>query len=181
MGWTAHYQVLRGRALDAAETKKLTDYVEKANDTPWDGEAFRLAIASTTRRDRVIADGWQKLPFDHEHSEDHQRLCKVLNELRTVLKGAKIRIRDDYEMFGFDDGRVSLDGDLGPEPVEVDASEFLELKSKTRPKKGSAFRGSNKAVRGGVEEVEHRCAELAAGILACAESPSSLFTRPFKG
>lgn len=120
MGWTASYQLLRDRPLDDEELAALADYVERNNQPPWEGERFGLVVTREARADRIVADGWQKLPMTTE-TADLERLCVVLNGLAAVLPGVEIRIDDDHGAFGWDAavGRVTTEDDPGPAPLEL--------------------------------------------------------------
>ncbi|MBK9033557.1 MAG: hypothetical protein IPL61_20225 [Myxococcales bacterium] len=99
MGWTASYQILRDRPLDDDELTALDDFIARSNKPSWEGEGFGLAVTREGRADRVIGDGWQKLPLT-EDTEDLERLCRVLNELATVVAGVELRLVDDFGALG---------------------------------------------------------------------------------
>ncbi|MEZ4403830.1 MAG: hypothetical protein R3B06_27655 [Kofleriaceae bacterium] len=124
MGWTASYQIFRDRPLDDAELAALDDFITRHNAPPWEGEGFGLAVTRAARADGLVGHGWQKLPMTSDESEDHQRLCDVLNAVAAVVPDVTVRIWDDFGMFGLDaDGRVDQGGRPGPRLVELDAAE----------------------------------------------------------
>ncbi|MDB4958102.1 MAG: hypothetical protein JWO36_5671 [Myxococcales bacterium] len=119
MGWTAYYQILRDRPLDDRELAALDDYLRTSNQPPWESEGFGLAVTKATRTDRVLGEGWTKLPMDLDDSTDHQRLCDALGGLRAIIAGVELRISDDFSTFGFEGEQVVLGGRGGPALVEL--------------------------------------------------------------
>lgn len=171
MGWTASYQLLRDRPFDDAELSALVELCDRHNQPPWEGESFGLAVARAPRADRVIADGWQKLPMDPD-SGDLPRLGVVLAALAARWPDVEIRVDDDFGVLGWNpDTRTVTEGRGGPAPVSLTSADrdgFVAPSTVVGPR----FQPLAAELEAWLASDERASAEVAqAGLLALATMP----------
>lgn len=114
MGWTVSYQVLRDRPLDQHEIVKLADLVRRQLKQPWDSESFHLAVATTPRADRVIADGMNKISMG-QTSQDVELIKAAVSELHALL-GGELRVSDDFQVLS-----------KTPRPIHIAYGELVDV------------------------------------------------------
>jgi hypothetical protein len=117
MGWTVGYQFVRATPLTAGERAALVTLATAEGRWTWDGEGFRLAVARDGGAGAVLAGGMSKLGGGLD-DRDAAQMVEAINAALDALPGAELRVSDDHDVFGIEDGRCSLTGEPSAPPVE---------------------------------------------------------------
>jgi hypothetical protein len=131
MGWTVHYQLVRDAALTDDERAALVKLVTAEERRGYDGAGFGLAVARRPGAVGVLASGMSKLGGDFE-GRDANQMVAAINAALDALPGSELRVFDDYEVFGVEDGRCSLSGEPTAELVE-DEGELVAVRDLIAP------------------------------------------------
>src|SRR5687767_2549643 len=132
MGWTVSYQFVRDTALTADERAALVKVAAAQDRRSYDGEGFGLAVArGTGGAGGVLATGASKLGGGLE-DRDAAQIVEAINAALDALPGAELRLFDDYEVFGVEDGRCSLTGVPTAELVE-DEGDLVAVRDLVAP------------------------------------------------
>jgi hypothetical protein len=129
MGWTVSYQLVRDAALTDDERDALVKLVNAEDRRGYDAEGFRLAVARLPGAVGVLACGMSKLGGGLE-DRDARQMVAAINAAHAVLPGSELRLSDDLEVFGIEDGRCSLTGVPTAELVE-DVGELVAVRELT--------------------------------------------------
>ena len=120
LSWHIEIFIERAAPLGPAERQALIDHVEEKR--PRLGRhGYRFEIANGARADRLVARGELDMPWSLDH-KDLPRALAALDELRDLLPGAVVHVRDTLQAvhWGQDEGGFII---AGPREQEVPRQE----------------------------------------------------------
>jgi hypothetical protein len=95
LSWHIEILIERGAPLEPAERQALVDHVDKKRHR-LGRHGYRFEIAEGARGDRLVARGELDMPWSLDH-RDLPRALEALDELRDLLPGAALYVRDTLQ------------------------------------------------------------------------------------